>query len=217
MGVKGLHNYVERRLPPAEHVIRLADLRSMSGSDTVVVDGMSLIRRLYPPNRLDWVGGGQFQELYLNVGEFVHAFAQCGLNLVVYFDGGVDRAKLSEWVTRGAERLSKCEKVSAALERGEFPPSSLWTPPLSISKCLGAAFVAHGCKIHYTEGEADREIARSVLTHARFGAQIWRPDLAPRSAARSATRFPARFPARFPPLTPPSYISHAIFLPPHCE
>ena len=43
MGVKGLHNYVERRLPPAEHVIRLADLRSMSGSDTVVVDVSGMV------------------------------------------------------------------------------------------------------------------------------------------------------------------------------
>ena len=74
MGVKGLHSYMERRMPPRDFAIGLHELRARAnGADMVVVDGMALIRRLYP-QELDWVGGGQFQELLCNVGEFVAAF-----------------------------------------------------------------------------------------------------------------------------------------------
>ena len=60
MGVKGLHSYMERRMPPRDFAIGLHELRARAnGADMVVVDGMALIRRLYP-QELDWVGGGQF-------------------------------------------------------------------------------------------------------------------------------------------------------------
>ena len=99
MGVKGLHTFIERKLSQNEHRVSLADLPRLTGSDVVVVDGMALIRRLYPL-ALDWVGGGQFQELYVSVGDFVRAWRSAGLRLVVFFDGGVDEAKLDEWLIR---------------------------------------------------------------------------------------------------------------------
>jgi len=160
MGVKGLHSFVERKLSGTEYRVNLADLPRLTGSDIVVVDGMALIRRLYP-FALDWVGGGQFQELYVSVGNFVRAWRGAGLRLVVFFDGGVDEAKLSEWLTRRKRDLSMCEKVAAGVARGEAPrtSSSCWVPPLYISKWVGAAFRAHGCQVIYTAGEADPEIA----------------------------------------------------------
>ena len=66
MGVRGLHSFVEGKLPAAQHTIPLAAVRALSGGDCIVVDGMALIRRLYSAE-LDWVGGGQFQELFIKV------------------------------------------------------------------------------------------------------------------------------------------------------
>lgn len=160
MGVKGLHSFIERKLAPVMYRVALAELPRLTGSDVIVVDGMALIRRLYGFD-LDWVGGGQFQELYVSVGDFVRAWRSAGLRLVVFFDGGVDEAKLSEWLSRRKRDLSMCEKVAAGVARGEPPrtSSACWVPPLYISKWVGAAFRAHGCEVVYTAGEADRHIA----------------------------------------------------------
>ena len=49
------------------------------------------------------------------VQQFVHAFESCGLKLVVFFDGGVDEAKLGEWLSRRRADLQKCEKVATSV------------------------------------------------------------------------------------------------------
>ena len=49
------------------------------------------------------------------------------------------------------------------LQRGEGPPKAAWSPPANISKWVGGAFADHGCEVHYTVGEADREMVRSGL------------------------------------------------------
>jgi hypothetical protein len=158
MGVKGLHTYLEGRLPSAKNVVNLPDLAALSGSSTVVVDGMALIRKMYPPD-LEWVVGGQFAECWACVADFVRAFAACRLRLVVFFDGGIDDAKIAEWRGRRQKDLSKCERVVEALSRGEHPAKSCWMPPPNISKAVGGAFAEQGCDVYFTAGEADREMA----------------------------------------------------------
>ena len=109
MGVKGLQSYVQSRLPLTDYTVELASLRDGT-ADAVVVDGMALIRKLYEQS-LDWVGGGQFLELWCNVRDFVGAFRGAGLRLIVFFDGGVDDAKLDEWLSRRKRDLTNCDKV----------------------------------------------------------------------------------------------------------
>ena len=57
------------------------------------------------------MGGGQFLELWCNVRDFVGAFRGAGLRLIVFFDGGVDDAKLDEWLSRRKRDLSNCDKA----------------------------------------------------------------------------------------------------------
>ena len=162
MGVKGLHTYLEGKLPSEFHtttLTALADEAFRAGTScTVVVDGMALIRKLYTPD-LEWVCGGQYQELWANVQTFVRAFEVHGLRLVVFLDGGVDDAKLSEWQGRRQKDLQKCDRVVNALREGKDPPNAAWMPPPNISKAVGGAFARHGCDVFYTAGEADRELA----------------------------------------------------------
>ena len=54
-------------------------------------------------------------------------------------------------------------QVLQCLERGEGPPKAAWSPPANISKWVGGAFADHGSEVHYTVGEADREMVRSGL------------------------------------------------------
>jgi hypothetical protein len=217
MGVKGLHSYMETRMPLARHKVALRELASSlpGGRGTIVVDGMALIRRMYTLD-LEWIVGGQFQDLWVNVAQFTAAFEACGLRLVVFFDGGVDDAKLSEWQTRRLNDMKKVERcapppprargrrrrahrrerrVSASgalvaarldtvracacpwrsvvesLAKGEAPAKATWMPPPNISRAVGAAFADVGCEVHYTAGEADREIARYCV-HRRCAAVL---------------------------------------------
>ena len=58
-----------------------------ANASVIVLDGMALLRKMYPAD-LEWIVGGQFQEVWLNVSAFVSAFAAQGLHLVVFMDGG---------------------------------------------------------------------------------------------------------------------------------
>ena len=130
MGVKGLHSFLEGKLPFAVHNLplnALADETSRNGS-VVVVDGMATIRKMYPVD-LEWLVGGQFQELWVNVASFVSAFATQGLSLVVFLDGGVDDAKLAEWRERRTNDFKKVERVVAALSKGEAPAKDVEGAP----------------------------------------------------------------------------------------
>ena len=158
MGVKGLQSFVQERLPLSQFTVPLSSLKN-GAADVVVVDGMALIRRLYDQT-LDWVGGGQFQELLFNVSAFVDAFRRSGLRLVVFFDGGVDDAKLEEWLSRRKRDLGNCQRVLGHLERSEPPPKAAWFPPTNISKWVAGAFADNGCPVYFTAGEADGEAVR---------------------------------------------------------
>ena len=172
MGVRGLHTFVEHRLPPRSLLVTLDALATECGAaDTVVVDGMALIRRVYPQH-LDWLGGGQFQAMWQNVADFVRAFARARLRLVVFFDGGVDDAKLDEWLKRRRDELGKCRRAAEAIERGEVPGRPLWSPPLHISRWVGGAFADNGCAVFYTAGEADREMAQYCRDTPSCGALL---------------------------------------------
>ena len=61
--------------------------------------------------------------MWQNVADFVRAFARARLRLVVFFDGGVDDAKLDEWLKRRRDELGKCRGAAEAIRarRGAGP------------------------------------------------------------------------------------------------
>ena len=77
MGIPGLSTFLR---PFSSQHTDLAMLAT-TGRNTFVVDGMSLMRNVYHPGRLDWVCGGQWRALRLKVKEFIAAFARRGFRL----------------------------------------------------------------------------------------------------------------------------------------
>ncbi|KAL3900980.1 MAG: hypothetical protein SGPRY_012360 [Prymnesium sp.] len=136
-----------------------ASHRSCHAEHQVVLPARS-IRRMYTRD-LDWVSGGQYQELWCNVRSFVGTFRQYSLRLVLFFDGGVDEAKLSEWANRRKDDLQRCERSAA--------PFEMWAArcplPLPSSKATRPYRTLAGPQVFFTAGEADREMARYAVTH----------------------------------------------------
>ena len=99
-------------LRPTRRPARRVSARSSSGQlRPLPVGNYSQRPASFPHRSLDWVGGGQFLELWCNVRDFVGAFRGAGLRLIVFFDGGVDDAKLDEWLSRRKRDLSNCDKA----------------------------------------------------------------------------------------------------------
>ena len=100
-------------LRPTRRPARRVSARSSSGQlRPLPVGNYSQRPASFPHRSLDWVGGGQFLELWCNVRDFVGAFRGAGLRLIVFFDGGVDDAKLDEWLSRRKRDLSNCDKAA---------------------------------------------------------------------------------------------------------
>ena len=100
-------------LRPTRRPARRVSARSSSGQlRPLQVGNYSQRPASFPHRSLDWVGGGQFLELWCNVRDFVGAFRGAGLRLIVFFDGGVDDAKLDEWLSRRKRDLSNCDKAA---------------------------------------------------------------------------------------------------------
>ena len=93
------------------------------------------------------------------------------MRLVVFFDGGVDDAKLDEWLKR-RRRAGQVPSRGGGdrARRGAGP--ALWSPPLHISRGVGGAFADNGCAVFYTAGEADREMAQYCRDTPSCGALL---------------------------------------------
>lgn len=70
-----------------------------------MVDGLAWIHTIY--SGLDWIGGGQFNELVLKAQQFVDCFTHIGVRLVFYFDGYIEYSKIKTWTERRMESLNK--------------------------------------------------------------------------------------------------------------
>ena len=140
--------------------------------DTFVLDGMSLIRELYHPVVLDWVCGGQWEQLRMRVKAFVAAFTRQGLRLVAFFDGAPPAAKLAEKNERNLRRSLQIASILLLLGRGCPPSQKNYLPPINTSGALKAAFLAEGVPTFEVLGEADQQIAAYCLGHAETVAGV---------------------------------------------
>jgi len=104
MGVQSLQDFTDSSesfsQPLPEYLEgKRADKSSPSTSNLLVVHADSWIRQLYHEH-IDWVCGGQWNELLQSVDKFVHAFRNAGLELVVFFDGSLNERSLHMWASR---------------------------------------------------------------------------------------------------------------------
>ncbi|KAI9022033.1 hypothetical protein DFJ74DRAFT_756739 [Hyaloraphidium curvatum] len=182
MGVAGLTAFVERATRHVDLIAegrRLAALRKAGGgaasSNEIVVDGNGLFRRLYSPH-IDWVRGGQFERLAAEVRTFVERFTRAGWALTVVFDGQIEATKRKVWVSRRTVEARRAEQIMDYLaaqemlppESQQMPPKKLWFLPVSTTRAIPNAFRDAGCEVHFSLGEADREIAHRAIEKGAY-------------------------------------------------
>ena len=174
MGVKGLTQFVEsrrdlssrRRFNPVDSDWRT---RRSPPRDLLVVDGNSLLRDFYTPD-LDWTCGGEWLALRDAVHDFVRRFRRVGFDLVVIFDGAVEKSKRRTWTERRRNEQSKIQRIfDVIITGGRRPDNRLCLLPSGLSTYVRAALKSCECTVFNSFGEADREIAQYCIDHDAYG------------------------------------------------
>ena len=164
MGIQGLQSFVEIQCSnEAWQDVDLKELSQTQGRSTnsplvLVVDAMSCLKHFYGPNT-DWVCGGQWNELLRNVENFVKAFRQINIELVVFFDGEQDSTKIQSWIQEEEENRQMVHQILSHIHaNATFPPKRHYFAPKSVSTCLRLAFRCRDVVVCSTVEDLHKEI-----------------------------------------------------------
>ena len=164
MGIQGLQSFVEIQCSnEAWQDVDLKELSQTQGRPTnsplvLVVDAMSCLKHFYGPNT-DWVCGGQWNELLRNVENFVKAFRQINIELVVFFDGEQDSTKIQSWIQEEEENRQMVHQILSHIHaNATFPPKRHYFAPKSVSTCLRLAFRCRDVVVCSTVEDLHKEI-----------------------------------------------------------
>lgn len=81
------------------------------------MDGLTCSHILYED--LEWIGGGQLNQLKEKAKQFVNAFRKIGVQLIFFFDGLTEGRKRRTWVDRRMQTLELVYYVLDAVSEGE--------------------------------------------------------------------------------------------------
>ena len=166
MGIQGLQSFVEiqcsdeawRDVDFKELIQTLNHGKPSNAPSVLVVDAMSCLKHFYASNT-DWVCGGQWNELLRNVENFVKAFRQINIELVVFFDGEQDTAKIQCWIQEEDENRQLVRQILSHVHNtSTFPPKRHFFAPKSLATCLRLAFRCRDVVVCSTVGDLHKEI-----------------------------------------------------------
>ncbi|KAG8172310.1 hypothetical protein JTE90_007023, partial [Oedothorax gibbosus] len=171
MGVRGLQTYIERDCPDACKSVSVKEIadkhRHFYNCDPVlVVDGMSMINRLYQNANLEWIYGGQWLQFVKVLEEFISRFKNIGVSLVFFFDGTISAEKRDEWVRR---RVSKYETIAGIFQEIKCtlrePDRQSFQLPTAMGTLTRFATKELGAEVVQTDKDADEAIAEYANNH----------------------------------------------------
>ena len=160
MSVHDLQNFIEANCSNACQSVDLKDLsKDKTGGTTVlVVDVKSCSRHLYGPN-IDWVCGGQWNQMLRNVEHFVRSFRQLGIEPVAFFDGEVNSMKLHEWrKVEDGNRRQAYQALAHVMRNATYPSKKMFFSPPVVSSCLRLAFRSCGVSVCVSVGDLHKEV-----------------------------------------------------------
>ena len=177
MGIQGLQSFVEIQCSSeAWNDVDFKELnqsinhgKTSSAPSVLVVDAMSCLKHFYSTST-DWVCGGQWNELLRNVENFVKAFRNINIELVVFFDGEQDTAKIQSWIQEEEENRQIIHQILSHVHNtSTFPPKRHFFAPKSLSTCLRLAFRCRNVVVCSTVGDLHKEIINYCKKYSCLG------------------------------------------------
>lgn len=164
MGIQGLQSFVETQCSGGS--METVDFKELaqnsskmsSAPSILIVDVMSCLKHFYAAN-MDWVCGGQWNEVLRNVEVFVKAFRQYNIEPVVFFDGEQESTKMQSWIQEEEEGRQVVRQIlSHVRNTSTFPPKRHFFAPKSLPTCLRLAFRCRDVVVCTTIGDVHKAI-----------------------------------------------------------
>lgn len=168
MGVQGFQDYIEKHCPSAVVPVELQKLArgSLVGGGRqrpphtplrLLVDADNCLHRLYGGFYTDWVSGGQWNHMLGYLAALAKACFGGNIELFVFFNGALEKARLHEWVKRqGNERQTAQQIVSHVQNKGTPPPKVWFLPPVCMAHCIRLALIRFHVKVRRARVDTGR-------------------------------------------------------------
>uniref|UniRef100_UPI00358EB7C7 constitutive coactivator of PPAR-gamma-like protein 1 isoform X3 n=1 Tax=Myxine glutinosa TaxID=7769 RepID=UPI00358EB7C7 len=172
MGIQGLQEFVEQHCPGAVVPVELQRLArgSLVGAGRnrppqcplrLVIDAENCLPRLYGGYFTDWVSGGQWNQMLLFLSALSRSCAQANIELVVFFNGALEKGRLHEWVKRQANERQSSQHIVAHVQNKGTPPPKVWfIPPVALSHFVRLALLRFRVKVAQSINDHHLEVIR---------------------------------------------------------
>ncbi|KAK3691038.1 hypothetical protein RRG08_049343 [Elysia crispata] len=153
--------FVPKRVP----ISRLNQI-AKTGRFCVIVDAESCLDRLYGGYFSDWVCGGQWNRMTAFLSNLVQACQNANMDLVVFFNGALEKEKIKEWTS---QQLAQKDKVRYVLRhissKGTPPPKVWWTQPVFLKEAVKMALRQLGISVACSMDDHHLEVIRFCREH----------------------------------------------------
>uniref|UniRef100_A0A8C9G825 Family with sequence similarity 120A n=1 Tax=Pavo cristatus TaxID=9049 RepID=A0A8C9G825_PAVCR len=160
MGVQGFQDYIEKHCPSAVVPVELQKLARGSLTPLrLLIDADNCLHRLYGGFYTDWVSGGQWNHMLGYLAALAKACFNGNIELFVFFNGALEKARLHEWVKRqGNERQTAQQIVSHVQNKGTPPPKVWFLPPVCMAHCIRLALIRFHIKVAQSIEDHHQEV-----------------------------------------------------------
>lgn len=144
MGIHSLQDFVDSLGKYSIPLTSYLETTTRRTSNLLLLNADSCLRQFYHEN-IDWVCGGQWSELFQCVEKFVRAFRLADIELVVFFDGSLNKRTICHWTAKQEAIREEIKDVVVDVEHNNVifhSKSRDFIPPASLKIALRLAFRA---------------------------------------------------------------------------
>lgn len=137
-----------------------------NGRFCLVVDAESCLDRLYGGFFSDWVCGGQWNRMTAFLTSLIRACHNANMELVVFFNGALEKEKTNEWYSHQIAQKDKVRYVLRHIaNKGTPPPKVWWIPPVFLHGALRMALAHLGVTVACSMDDHHQEVIGFCREH----------------------------------------------------
>ncbi|XP_076448160.1 constitutive coactivator of PPAR-gamma-like protein 1 homolog [Babylonia areolata] len=137
-----------------------------NGRFCLVVDGESCLDRLYGGFFSDWVCGGQWNRMTAFLASLIQACQNANMELIVFFNGALEKEKMNEWFAHQLEQKDKVRYVLRHIvNKGTPPPKVWWSAPVFVQGALRMALAHLGVTVACSMDDHHQEVIGFCREH----------------------------------------------------